>query len=297
MCTAGDSAEDTHECENSIEYKGYGISKMLFESTGTTASVCDCSEKRAALDLQDAFKHTSGHDVQDLHAKSIRILLVNDAYRTKRLGTSILADTQRIFDNATQIFDEQDWGEYKINLKLSNVLNIEWAPSVSMDCQWSADVSSDSLDIEQNPVLESTASVSTNSKKRYVSSLARFATMFGEIIGYAHANGILHKAPDVVFLVSEDINEDVEGLSYNSCAFHKNRCFGMVFVDDTSDHYSHGRALAHEICHTLGAEHDARRGYLMSGISGLEEKGRAAQISDETRHAVISFLRHKDVAA
>lgn len=235
------------------------------------------------------------------HSVRIRILLVNDASRTARLGSRVFEETLAIFRNARRIFEREDWGGYRISLKLSNIFSIERGPAEQMhgDESLGPRVPSDSAEEEceagRANVLCRAPGASPETverRSRYKRDLAGVADVLERVLAGSQREDEFHEQQDVVFLVSDEANRDIEGLSYDGCVFGQDMCLGIVFIDGGDSRF-HGKVLAHELVHTLGGSHDTEGGFLMEATSSEHTKHMDARVSRATKEAVTRFLRSR----
>eukprot|EP00866_Antonospora_locustae_P002361 jgi/Antlo1/2361/1722 len=237
------------------------------------------------------------------HTIIVRILLINDVKRTARLGSSLIDETLNIFRSAGRIFEREDWGGYKISLKVSNIFNIEKGPvalKIYRDKHIGQKVLSDSAEEEYESSHENALGImpgasqdASGLRRRYKKELASMADMLERILANSKSEDEFHEKHDVVFLLSDETNKDIEGISYDRCAFGRNICLGIVFTDSCNDSHFHGRVLAHELVHTLGGPHDTEDGFLMEAISNKHTKQMDVQVSRATKLAVTQFLRSR----
>ncbi|KAL0265597.1 UNVERIFIED_CONTAM: hypothetical protein PYX00_011310 [Menopon gallinae] len=186
----------------------------------------------------------------------VRLLLINDAGRTARLGSRVLRETLDIFRGARRIFEGEDWGGYKIRLKLSNIYSIEERPGAQAHrrAHVRQSIPSDSTEDESGrgtPPCKAPCAWEdvSRARRRYKEELASMADTLESILSDAGRADEFHEQQDVVFVVSSEKNRDVEGLSYDGCAFGPDMCLGIVFAGNGGDSSFHGRVLAHEIGH------------------------------------------------
>lgn len=237
------------------------------------------------------------------HTVKIRVLLINDTNRVARLESRVFDETLNIFRNASRIFEREDWGGYKISLKLSNIFSVEKGP-VAFQTRGikhlGLRVPSDSVEEDYESRREDTLSAELGTvqdvsgpRRRYQKDLASMADMLERVLANSKREDEFHEQQDVVFVISDETNKDIEGLSYDGCAFGQDMCLGIVFIGGCNDSHFHGRVLAHELVHILGGPHDIENGFLMEAASGEHTKRMDVGVSKATKLAVTQFLRSR----
>uniref|UniRef100_L7LTX6 Putative tick salivary metalloprotease n=1 Tax=Rhipicephalus pulchellus TaxID=72859 RepID=L7LTX6_RHIPC len=116
-------------------------------------------------------------------------------------------------------------------------------------------------------------------------------------------NGRVPGNPDIVFLVSGldmfnrpdgKMNKALGGLAYVGTVCGKRK---IGEAEDTATTYSGTYAIAHELCHVLGAPHDEtpecpwKEGYLMSYVDGGIKKFRLSRCSERSIRNIYQKLR------
>ncbi|KAH9411291.1 hypothetical protein HK407_06g11220 [Ordospora pajunii] len=219
--------------------------------------------------------------------KTLQIFLINDFERVQEVGPGINHKTVQMFNISKSILEKNKWKRYSINLKLNGILNVVHSPLA-----------------QNQPNTHSTQTILEDRTEGLeqidnIRALHTFSGMFRSVDNKKDVvEELLDQAGLIVLL--QPSGRIVSGLTFANGFGSSDRRFSIVRISGTDSYFHQGRILAHEIAHSIGADHELCGMCLMkpeaNPVGNEDDVFLSSEAIDAVEHFLYTSNIHTDAA-
>ncbi|KHN69541.1 hypothetical protein M896_060390 [Ordospora colligata OC4] len=286
LCDFSISSQSQDDCYGSLSFCGeisgkFILGQYIYNIRSTMASHIHISQVEYPVSnpnkINELISTVSTAKVTSDTQKRLPIFLINDFERVQEVGPSINQDTMQMFNISKKILEKNKWKRYNINLKLNGILNVVHSPLNvrQTNVPWAQTISEDHTEgLEQFDNIR---------------MLKTFSDMFRSIDNKEDMMGKLMDQAGLIVLLQPS-GSIVSGLTFSNGFGSSDRRFSIVRISGTDSYFHQGKVLAHEIAHSIGANHELGTKCLMKPEDSPVDNDEDAFLSNKAIDAMEHFL-------